>query len=197
MSGKVFDYPNSCAYIQTPMNANARKFATPGLSHSATHHLMAVGSLMDEHGYARVSDIARTLNVTRGSVSVAMQALRSAGYVTQDERRFFHLTERGETTIASIRSRHEIVERFLHNVLGLADESAHRESCRMEYLIEGPTASRLADLIRYWTDQNLDAGFSEYQSAGCSDCLQDGAECPCCSLECVEDTAACPRRPAV
>ncbi len=173
------------------MRDRARKFTAPGLSHSATHHLMAVGSLMDEHGYARVSDIARQLNVTRGSVSVAMQALRSAGYVRQDERRFFHLTDRGSQAIASVRARHEIVERFLRDVLGLSNESAHRESCRMEYLIEGPTARRLSALLSYWNDKGLSGDFLKHATEGCSDCLQQGTECPCCGLECIDDDGQC------
>jgi DtxR family Mn-dependent transcriptional regulator len=175
------------------MKNPTRKFSAPGLSHSATHHLMAVGALIDDHGYARVSDIARRLDMTRGSVSVAMQALRSAGYVTQDDRRFFHLTDRGARAIASVRTRHEIVERFLHDVLGLSDESAHRESCRMEYLIEGPTARRLSALLNYWKDKGLDEEFSRYAAGGCVDCLQKGTECPCCGLECIDDEAHCSR----
>ena len=33
------------------------------LSHSAAHHLMAVHELREQHGYARVSDIAQHLSL--------------------------------------------------------------------------------------------------------------------------------------
>jgi Mn-dependent DtxR family transcriptional regulator len=172
-----------------------RKFGSPGLTHSATHHLMAVDTLIDRHGYARVSDIARELDLTRGSVSVAMQSLRVPGYVEQDENHFYHLTDLGRTAIASVRLRHEIVEEFLTGVLGLSTEAAHRESCRMEYLLEAPTAKRLAALMDYWQDKELGKGFARRikKLGTCSDCDQaESGKCPCCALECLEDEALCP-----
>ena len=42
------------------------------LTHSAAHHLMAVHELRTLHGYARVSDIAEHLKITKGCVSSAM-----------------------------------------------------------------------------------------------------------------------------
>jgi len=172
-----------------------RKFGSPGLTHSGTHHLMAVGQLIDRSGYARVSDIARELGLTRGSVSVAMQSLRASGYVEQDENHFFHLTAQGETTVASIPLRHEIVEEVLTQVLGLTEADAHRESCRMEYLLEAPTARRLSALLQYWEDKELGKGFARKLSkiSGCADCDQsESGTCPCCALECIEDDALCP-----
>ncbi len=177
------------------MVESKRKFGSPGLTHSGTHHLMAVGKLIDRSGYARVSDIAREIGLTRGSVSVAMQSLRAEGYVTQDENHFFHLTERGVTAITSVRLRHEIVEEFLTEVLGLAVSDAHRESCRMEYLLEAPTARRLSALLDYWREKELGKGFARKlkKVRGCSDCEQsETGTCPCCALECLNDGALCP-----
>ena len=49
------------------------------LTHSAAQHLMAVHELREEHGYARVSDIAQHLKITKGSVSSAMKRLKERG----------------------------------------------------------------------------------------------------------------------
>ncbi len=168
-----------------------RKFAVRGLSHSATHHLLAAGESIEQRGYARVADIARALGITRGSVSVAMQWLKSAAYVEQDENHFFVLTDKGQNAIAGIRARHEVVEQFLTEILGLSVEQSHRESCRLEYLIEARTARRLSALLGFWRRNNLQGALEEGIEEECPDCNNTIDElCPCCGLECLE--ASCP-----
>ena len=168
-----------------------RKFTARGLSHSATHHLLAAGESIEQRGYARVADIARTLGITRGSVSVAMQSLKSAGYVEQDENHFFVLTDKGRCAIASIRARHEVVEQFLTEILGLSVEQSHRESCRLEYLIEAPTARRLFALLEFWRRNHPQGALEEGIEEECPDCNNTIDElCPCCGLECLD--ASCP-----
>ena len=168
-----------------------RKFAVSGLSHSATHHLLAAGESIEQRGYARVADIARTLGITRGSVSVAMQSLKSAGYVEQDENHFFVLKDKGRCAIASIRARHEVVEQFLTEILGLSVEQSHRESCRLEYLIEAPTARRLSALLRFWRRNHPEGALEKVIEEECPDCNSTIDElCPGCGLECLE--ASCP-----
>ena len=72
-----------------------KNFEENELTHSAAHHLMAVHELRQEHGYARVSDIAKHLRITKGSVSTAMKHLRERGYVQEDHNKFLELTARG------------------------------------------------------------------------------------------------------
>ena len=171
--------------------SNTKRFAPGGLTHRATHHLMAVDEAIGQRGYARVSDIARALDITRGSVSVAMQSLKGAGYVTQDENHFFHLTDVGRRAVASIRARHEVVEQFLTEVLGLTHEQSHRESCRVENLIEAPTARRLHALVAYWRDQNLSGVLDVASDPPCPMCTcTDQTPCPCCGLECIDGTCS-------
>ena len=168
-----------------------KKFSARGLSHSAAHHLLAVDKAISQHGYARVSDIARLLELTRGSVSVAMQSLKAGDYVTQDDSHFFHLTDVGRRSVASIRGRHEIVERFLTEVLALPKEDSHRESCRLENLIEAPTARRLYALLEFWQKNDFADALADEFGLGCPVCQGGQMEhCPCCGLECIDGT--CP-----
>ena len=168
-----------------------RKFAARGLSHSAAHHLLAAGELIEQKGYARVSDIARALDITRGSVSVAMQSLKTSGYVEQDENHFFVLTDKGCNAIASIRARHEIVEQFLTDILGLSPEYSHRESCRLEYLIEPPTAKRLAALLEFLRRNHPQGALEQVIGEPCPNCSGEANKlCPCCGLEFIG--GACP-----
>ncbi len=170
------------------MNDRRKKFATGQISHSATHHLLAVSGLIEERGYARVSDIAKRLDITRGTVSVAMQSLKTAGYVDQDEGHFFHLTQAGLKAVASIQARHEVVEYFLTEVLSLSTRQAHRESCRIEYLIEVATTRRLFALLKFWRASHLQEAFSNEVADECPACNGDDVQrCACCGMECLED----------
>jgi DtxR family Mn-dependent transcriptional regulator len=154
------------------------------LTHSAAHHLLATAELIDQHGYARGSDIARRLGLTRGSVSVAMKALKTNDLVEQDDNAFFHLTDRGAKAVASLRGRHEVVQQFMIEVLGLSHDQAHREGCRLEYLIEPDTARRLSGLLKFWNDKELGTLAEDYLDGHCPSCQGIQTEtCPCCGLE--------------
>ncbi|HDZ21481.1 hypothetical protein LCGC14_0124670 [marine sediment metagenome] len=168
-----------------------RKFEPQGLTHSASHHLLAVDESIGRQGYARVTDIARRLGITRGSVSVAMQCLKSAGYVRQDGNHFFHLTDTGRQAVASLKMRHAVVEEFLTEVLGMSAEQSHSESCRLENLINAPTARRLSALVAYWKDNDLSGVLDERLGPECPVCTgRPNDICPCCGLECID--GACP-----
>ena len=43
-----------------------RAYEENELSHSAAHHLMSIHELRRQSGYARVSDIAKHLSITKG-----------------------------------------------------------------------------------------------------------------------------------
>ena len=64
-----------------------KQFERNPISHSAAHHLIAIAELLQSAGYARVSDVARVLNITRGSASLTLKALRQRGLVVEDDRR--------------------------------------------------------------------------------------------------------------
>ncbi|MDP7290296.1 MAG: metal-dependent transcriptional regulator [Phycisphaerae bacterium] len=171
------------------MSVLEHKVSPTLLTHSAAHHLLATAELIDECGYARVSDIARRLELTRGSVSVAMKALKTAGLVSQDDNAFFHLTDRGSESVVSLRGRHQVVQEFMIEVLGLSHDQAHREGCRLEYLIEPETAGRLSGLLKFWKDKNLAAAAEEYIGGPCPSCQGLQTEtCPCCGLEAHEES---------
>jgi len=52
-----------------------KEYESNPLTHSAAHYLMTIRALLQERGYARVTDIARALNITRGSCSISLKPL--------------------------------------------------------------------------------------------------------------------------
>ena len=96
-----------------------RAYEKNELSHSAAHHLMAVHELRQKHGYARVSDIAQHLKITKGSVSSAMKHLKEREYVQEDHNRFLELTEKGLKVVQETETTRLVVQKFLTDALGM------------------------------------------------------------------------------
>ena len=126
-----------------------KKFDEAELSHSGVHHLMAIHELHKEHGYARGIDIARHLNITRGSVSVTLAKLRAKDYVTEDNNKFYRLTSKGINVVNSVLSRRRTIERFFRKVLRIPGEKALEDACKIEHLLSVPTTNRLLCLMEH------------------------------------------------
>lgn len=126
-----------------------KEFDQNVITHSAAHHLMAIDDLFGRLGYARVSDIARRLNITRGSVSISLQPLKKAGLIIQDENRHLRLSATGQALVAGIKSKHEVVHRLLSEVLRVAPEQAEIDACKLEHLLSNETARRMSAFLRF------------------------------------------------
>ena len=61
-----------------------REYTYAELSHSRAHYLLAIEALRNELGYARTTDIAEMLEVSRGAASLALST-EEAGMGTEVE----------------------------------------------------------------------------------------------------------------
>jgi Mn-dependent DtxR family transcriptional regulator len=123
------------------------------VSHAVAHHLVAIAELKDEYGYARVSDVARRLGITRGSASITLKGLKQRGLVTMDERRFLDLSADGWDIAESIQAKKAVMKELFVRVLGVDPEQAEQDTCQLEHLVSAPTAERAERLLRF-----LDSG---------------------------------------
>jgi DtxR family Mn-dependent transcriptional regulator len=125
-----------------------KEFEANELTHSAAHHLLAIHELGLEYGgWARVSDIARELGITRGSVSINLRALKKRGYVATDEHRMVKLSTKGLEIVQAIQSKKAAFRSFLIDVLGVSEHQAEVDSCKVEHLISHETSERLAEFV--------------------------------------------------
>ena len=125
-----------------------RAYEKNELSHSAAHHLMAIHELRQELGYARVSDIAKHLSITKGSVSTTMKHLKERGYVQEDANRFLELTEQGQKVVQETEATRMVVQRFLSDGLGMDEDDAMIDACKVEHLISAEARVRLVGFLR-------------------------------------------------
>jgi DtxR family Mn-dependent transcriptional regulator len=136
-----------------------KEFEANELTHSAAHHLLAIYTVgLPYGGWARVSDIARDLNITRGSVSINLRALKKRGWVDTDAHRLVKLTGTGLQAARAVMAKRVILKTFLSEVLGVSEAQADIDSCKVEHLISHATGERLALFLRFLTaDAKLSA----------------------------------------
>ncbi len=114
---------------------------------SAEDYLEMILMLREEKGYARSTDIAARLGVTKPSVSFAMKNLRENGYITMDQDSRIGLTEAGDAIARRIYDRHKTLTRFLIQ-LGVDDRIAREDACKIEHDISDETFAAIRSQIK-------------------------------------------------
>ena len=122
-----------------------KEFNENVVTHSAAHHLLAILELSKTRGYARVTDVAKFLEITTGSASTNLKNLKQKGFVVEDDNRFLALSEVGQKIAEGILQRRTILENFFIEILGVSEEQAGIDACKTEHLLSGETTSKMAE----------------------------------------------------
>ena len=134
-----------------------KEFDQNVITHSAAHHLMAVDDLVNRLGYARVSDVARRLNITRGSVSISLKPMKEVGLILQDENRHLRLSEKGQRLVDAVKTKRLLIRRLLSELLGVDTRQAEIDACKMEHLTSNETARQLVAFFGFIDSQEQSA----------------------------------------
>ena len=92
-------------------------------------------------------DVAHRLQVTKPTVSITMKQFRENGYVETDEKGILTLTEKGREIAERIYERHVVLTELLLS-LGVDEETARADACRMEHDISEITFTRIKEHMR-------------------------------------------------
>lgn len=122
-----------------------------GATPSMEDYLERIYELMQEKGYARVSDIASSLDVQPPSVTRMIQKLDEENFVLYEKYRGIVLTEKGEEIGRKIKDRHTALEEFLE-MLGVDDpEVVHRDVEGIEHHVSERTMECISRLVSFFT----------------------------------------------
>jgi len=124
-------------------------------SQSAEDYLERIHELIEDKGYARVVDIASSLNVKQASVTSMVQKLDEMGFVNYEKYRGLMLTDEGRAIALKIHRRHETLERFF-SLFGLDKETQGKDIEGLEHHLSTSTIECLEDLSRFF-EQTPDA----------------------------------------
>lgn len=120
-------------------------------SQSAEDYLERIHELIEEKGYARVVDIASSLQVKQASVTSMVQKLGEMGYLNYEKYRGLILTEKGRTVATNIQKRHETLSRFF-SLFGLDVETQKADIEGIEHHLSPATVDILADLAQFFEE---------------------------------------------
>ena len=117
-------------------------------SQSAEDYLERIHELIEEKGYARVVDIASSLQVSRASVSSMVQKLGDLGYLNYEKYRGLILTQKGRAVARGIQKRHETLSRFF-SLLGIDAGTQRKDIEGIEHHMSPQTVEMLAGLEEF------------------------------------------------
>ena len=125
-----------------------KHFAEHQVSHSMAHYLTTIHDLRQRLGYARVSDVAKELDVTKGSASVQVKHLKEKGLVAEDDNRHIQLTDAGDEVARQVMYTRQVLIRLLAGLLGVDPQVAESDACKIEHLLSHQTCTHLLALVR-------------------------------------------------
>jgi DtxR family Mn-dependent transcriptional regulator len=123
------------------------KAPTRHRSPSMEDYLEAIRTLSDEHGKVRVTHLSETLHVSKPSVTAAIARLSAEGLVSHERYGAVELTRRGQLVADDVWKRHEALWVFLTEILGLDEETAETDACRLEHYLSPETSKRLTRFV--------------------------------------------------
>jgi Mn-dependent DtxR family transcriptional regulator len=119
--------------------------ATPSME----DYLERIYQLIDEKGYARVSDIAGGLEVHPSSVTKMIQKLDKDNYVIYEKYRGLILTSKGKKMGKRLLDRHQLLEEFLH-IIGVQEENIYKDVEGIEHHLSWDSITCIETLIEFF-----------------------------------------------
>ncbi|HZG60480.1 DtxR family iron (metal) dependent repressor [Anoxybacillus vitaminiphilus] len=107
--------------------------------------------LIEEKGYARVSDIAEALSVHPSSVTKMVQKLDKDEYLVYEKYRGLVLTAKGKKIGKRLVYRHELLEQFLR-IIGVDEENIYNDVEGIEHHLSWNAIDRIGDLVQYFEE---------------------------------------------
>lgn len=172
-----------------------KSFDENTLTHSAAHYLMTIHELLKTQGYARVTDIAKQLNITRGSCSISLKPLKKRGLVKEDQNKFLLLSEEGQRLAEVVEKNDALLEVFFQDVLGVNHDQAEVDACKIEHLLSIETSIKLNSFIELMrSDQKTVKDFNRLLHKHTRTCHSTVEKCPACNKTCFFDSPTRARR---
>lgn len=118
---------------------------------SMEDYIEIIYNLIDTKGYARVADIAESLEVHPSSVTKMVQKLDKDGYLNYEKYRGFVLTSGGKKIGERLVFRHELLEQFLE-IIGVDEANIYEDVEGIEHHLSWNSIDRIGDLVSYFQE---------------------------------------------
>ncbi|KYG30971.1 transcriptional regulator MntR [Alkalihalobacillus trypoxylicola] len=118
---------------------------------SMEDYLERIYLLIEEKGYARVSDIAEALEVHPSSVTKMVQKLDKSDYLVYERYRGLVLTAKGKKIGKRLVYRHDLLEDFM-KLIGVNNEYIYQDVEGIEHHLSWDAIDRIGDLVQFFQE---------------------------------------------
>lgn len=120
---------------------------------SMEDYIEQIYMLIEDKGYARVSDIAEALAVHPSSVTKMVQKLDKDEYLIYEKYRGLILTPKGKKIGKRLVYRHELLEQFLR-IIGVDEEKIYDDVEGIEHHLSWNSIDRIGDLVQFFEEND-------------------------------------------
>jgi len=117
------------------------------LYESGENYLETILMLEGRLGKVRSVDVANEREVSRASVSRAMNILKREGLLAFGADGSLELTKIGRQAATAVYERHRVIADYLSNYLGVDGKTALEDACRIEHVLSDESFSRMKDAV--------------------------------------------------
>ena len=114
---------------------------------SAEDYLESILILQEQYGQVRSIDIVNHLGFSKPSVSIAMKQLRESGYISMAPDGTITLNDSGLEIASKVYGRHKVITR-LFTMMGVSQEQAAVDACKVEHDLSAETFARICELVQ-------------------------------------------------
>ena len=111
---------------------------------SGQMYLETILVLSKKKANVRSIDVANHTGYSKPSVSRALGILKKGDMISIDSDGYIHLTDAGKSLAEGVYVRHEVLMKALM-ILGVTQDTAEEDACRIEHYISQETVEKLKD----------------------------------------------------
>jgi DtxR family Mn-dependent transcriptional regulator len=133
------------------MMVSAKSGYQPGkpLTPTMEDYLEAIFDLEKSKKAVRVKDIAGRMDVKMPTVTSMLKTLSGKGLVNYEKYEYVELTVNGTKVGKEISRRHQVLFKFLTDILKIKAPIADEEACKMEHALSAGTLSSITDFMEF------------------------------------------------
>lgn len=125
------------------------------LTASLEDYLEVISNYVDSERNIRAIDISKELNVSRASVTEALKKLALKGFINYGRYDVISLTDSGKKIAQDIVSKHNILQSFFENILGLSENEASENACKIEHVITENAFNKISEFMNRECNESI------------------------------------------
>ncbi len=125
------------------------------LQESGEMYLETIYVLSQQQTSVRSIDVAEHMGFSKPSVTRGLTLLKEEGLIKKEDNKYIVLTEAGKILAKRIYERHTVLRKFFIDI-GVDEETATEDACRIEHYISDTTFEAIKAYIRKYVTKTTE-----------------------------------------